>query len=231
MFTGPNIVSDGLRIFLDAANPKSYPGSGNTWYDLTNFNNHVTLYNTPTFVSTHGGGLDFDGTNEHGIIPDPSDGSLDFGTSDFSIAAVLKTDTLAGYHGIFIKGASGATGYSITMDNNGRISIDIDAPDNTHLDSSSTLLTVGETVMVHCNFDRDTQGETYFNGVLKDTFPTLSGQSNSVSNSKDIGIGTYSTGTQWFWDGTFFQIYVYNKILTAEEVLQNYNATKSRFGL
>jgi hypothetical protein len=65
---GPNLsnVSD-LIFYLDAANPKSYPGSGSTWYDLSANRNHFTLFNTPTYTQngTTGTYLTFNGTNQH----------------------------------------------------------------------------------------------------------------------------------------------------------------------
>ena len=45
MFTGPKIVTDGLTVLLDSRSPRSYPGSGTTWYDLSGNNNHGTLVN------------------------------------------------------------------------------------------------------------------------------------------------------------------------------------------
>jgi hypothetical protein len=49
MFTGPNTITNGLVLSLDAANAKSYPGSGNTWFDISGNNNHFTLYNSPSY--------------------------------------------------------------------------------------------------------------------------------------------------------------------------------------
>ena len=60
----PRIVRDSLILYVDAANPKSYPGSGTTWKDLSGSNHHLTLNNGPTFNSNFGGYLDFDGTND-----------------------------------------------------------------------------------------------------------------------------------------------------------------------
>ncbi len=59
------VVKDGLVVCLDAGNPKSYPGTGNTWYDLTINGNNGTLTNGPTFSSINGGGIVFDGINDY----------------------------------------------------------------------------------------------------------------------------------------------------------------------
>ena len=59
--SGPLIIDNGLVLHLDAANNKSYPGNGTTWYDLSGNGNHVTLLNSPTFLNTF---FSFDGTNQ-----------------------------------------------------------------------------------------------------------------------------------------------------------------------
>lgn len=62
---GPRIVTNGLVLCLDAGNPKSYPGSGTTWNDLSGNNNHGTLINGPSFSNEIGGSLIFDGINDY----------------------------------------------------------------------------------------------------------------------------------------------------------------------
>ena len=62
----PNIVTDKLVFCLDAANTKSYPGSGTDWKDLSSQGNNGTLTNSPTYVpNSNGGYFDFDGTNDY----------------------------------------------------------------------------------------------------------------------------------------------------------------------
>ena len=59
------IVTDGLALCLDAANSKSYPGSGSTWTDLSGNGNNATLTNGPTYSSANGGSIVFDGVNDY----------------------------------------------------------------------------------------------------------------------------------------------------------------------
>jgi hypothetical protein len=61
----PSIVTSGLVLCLDAANPKSYPGSGTTWTDLSGNGNNGTLVNGPTYSSVNGGSIVFDGSNDY----------------------------------------------------------------------------------------------------------------------------------------------------------------------
>jgi hypothetical protein len=67
----PNIVTDGLVMYLDAANTKSYPGSGTTWNDLSGNSNNGTLINGPTFNPN--GGIDFDGTDDYINFGNPTE--------------------------------------------------------------------------------------------------------------------------------------------------------------
>jgi len=61
----PKIITNGLVLALDAANPKSYPGSGTTWFDLSGNGNNGTLVNGPTFDSANKGSIVFDGVNDY----------------------------------------------------------------------------------------------------------------------------------------------------------------------
>ena len=61
----PNIVTDVLVLCLDAANRRSYPGSGNSWLDLSGNGNNGTLTNGPTYSSANGGSLVFDGVDDY----------------------------------------------------------------------------------------------------------------------------------------------------------------------
>jgi hypothetical protein len=64
-FAGPDGVESSLVLALDAANPKSYPGSGTTWTDLSGNGNNGTLVNGVGYVGTNGGALSFDGSNDY----------------------------------------------------------------------------------------------------------------------------------------------------------------------
>lgn len=64
-FGGPNIIEDGLVLYLDAGNRKSYPGSGTTWFDISGYKSTGILTNGPTFNSSSLGSLVFDGINNY----------------------------------------------------------------------------------------------------------------------------------------------------------------------
>jgi hypothetical protein len=104
---GPNIVTDGLVLALDAANTKSYPGSGTVWKDLSGNGNNGTLINGPTFDTGNLGSIEFDGVDDWTSFGN----ILNTGTSDFTISAWVKsTSTATGNNnGIVYKRGTGSS--------------------------------------------------------------------------------------------------------------------------
>ena len=81
---GPDIVEDGLVLYLDAGNEESYPGTGTTWKDLSGNGNDGTLTNGPTFSGDNTGGITFDGSNDYVDC-----GDIDI-TSSFTLSVWFK---------------------------------------------------------------------------------------------------------------------------------------------
>jgi hypothetical protein len=96
---GPGIVTDGLVLSLDAANKKSYPGSGTAWTDLSGAGKSGTLTNGPVFSSDNVGIIDFDGSNDY--IQLQSDGTGTFNNQIFSLGMWFKVDVLKAYNVLF----------------------------------------------------------------------------------------------------------------------------------
>ena len=90
----PKIVTDNLILALDAANIKSYPGSGTTWTDLSGKGNNGTLVNGPTFNSGNSGSIEFDGTNDS-ISLGPQINS-DITETDITVSFWTYLDTTSG---------------------------------------------------------------------------------------------------------------------------------------
>ena len=87
LFQGKNLTSSNLVLHLDATNTKSYSGSGNTWYDLSGYDRHVTLYNSPAFDNSSGGAITFDGVNEYG---EATNWGVIGGTSSYTVTQIFK---------------------------------------------------------------------------------------------------------------------------------------------
>lgn len=234
MFIGPNIINDGLVVSLDAANSKSYPGSGTTWYDLSGENNNATLLNTPTFSNLNGGSLNFDGVNEGGQI---SSNSL-INSSTITIDTWIRLDT--GFNGgqIVARDDTSNTG-NFTASRVFQWTIGGDRKMNIVLFNSSNSI-----IFIHYREDYIFQNSTWYNLVLVVGNGTLSAYNNSEYFFNTTFSGTFNTSSP-------IPLYIatreerllacinadipivryYNRALSKEEIQQNYNATKGRFGL
>ena len=80
---GPSIVTSGLVLDLDAANPRSYPGSGSVWYDVSGNGNNASLYN----ITYSSGYLIFNGTTGYGLVSN----NVSPGTGNFTVSCLLYT--------------------------------------------------------------------------------------------------------------------------------------------
>ena len=222
----PKVVTDGLVFCVDAASKRSYPGTGTTWTDLAGGNNG-TLTNGPTFSSANGGCLVFDGSDDYVLLGN----DVNLGTSA-SITVWVKglgdEGTVAGAtsptDGGYILGTtvSGISSYvRMYPDNDGvldRASISNSFTDIfaewTHLSISRDVLTV----------------YLYVNGVANLITTYNNSGTMATAGTRVKSIGARDTGSSPM-EGQIACLQLYNRALTADEVRQNYNATRGRFGL
>ncbi len=225
---GKSIVTDGLVFYVDAANGNSYSGSGSTFSDLVG-SDDVTLYNTPTYSSDNGGIFSFDGVNE-GAQTSTSTTLLD---GPMSIDAWVKPQTT---------GADGAViGNWQQPNENFLLWWDIGVTPNFRAiarTSPSVVVTTSESATrgtlnawnhVGVTWD-STNLKIYLNGTLQETVST---GTMSTPGSYRANIGADWSGTPGSssrnLNGDIAAVKVYNRVLSADEVLQNYNALKNRF--
>jgi len=109
---GPKIITNGLILCLDAASTKSYPGSGTTWFDRSGNGNNGVLTNGPTFSSTNGGSIVFDGTNDYVQVA----GSVTISTGTF-IAWVKRNGNQGPFDGILYSRSTNVTGMNLQSSN------------------------------------------------------------------------------------------------------------------
>jgi len=105
---GPKIISNGLVLYLDAANNKSYPRTGTTWYDLSGNNNNGTLTNGPTFNSANGGSIVYDGADDSVNLS-----LVSSNVNNVTTEVWFKANTLPGDRGLFLNGDGGGSGYGL----------------------------------------------------------------------------------------------------------------------
>lgn len=240
MFTGPNIVTNGLVLHLDAANTKSYPGSGTTWVDKSGYGNNFTLTNGPTYAK---GAIIFDGTNDRASCVNTTFGN--FGTGSFSLEYVIYTSGVgSNIYGLsFMKRLSASTigganraGWCdrtqadrfFVQDNNpgGNGAIIIQ---NSYVTPKNQITHITHVVSKDAT-GKIASGSTYNNGILVANSSTTFVGNGSVNNGTPATL-MYSTGEAGSLSGRLYAVRAYQKVLSSDEVLQNYNATKSRFNL
>jgi hypothetical protein len=210
----PNIVTDGLVLYLDAANTRSYPGTGITWSDLSRGGNNGTLINGPTFNSGFGGSMVFDGTNDY------VSGSCTTVNANVGMTTFIWVRTTITSPQVFFSHTSGANnGFRLEIDG-GQFLLTFGGVANY---SSGNGVSDGNWKQLVVT-TVGTTGRIYINGnlVASPTVGTMQGTPNQF---------VISGSTIRFLNGNVASVILYNRDLSAAEVLQNYNATKSRFGL
>ena len=226
----PAIVTSGLVLCLDAANNKSYSGTGTSWADLSGNNNTGTLTNGPTFSGANGGVIVFDGIDDY-----VAGGNLGSFYSQGTISYWMYSTAVENYRNPFSTNYNGVNvgirfeQYTTASPYGGfNVVIGNDVGTYTGFSySPSAILTVNSWYNVVLVWNTVTNNAIgYLNGVLKfDESHTY-----WATTLPAIAIGNGFSSARYF-KGNISSVGIYNKALSATEVLQNYNATKSRFGL
>ena len=221
----PSYVTDGLVLNLDAGNLNSYAGSGATWSDLAQDGNDGTI-NGATYTSNSY--FTFDGSNNYIDLGNV----LDFTTSDFSLAAWVNFNSVSDYQVVLQKGRVGEgtnTGYRIRLENNGQVNFVTNGINDNEVDIQSTTSLSTHTWYYITASRSGSNHKLYLNAVLEAS--TSSGDASSLGNNLDLVIGYNKYSSIWGLNGNLSIVNVYNKALSSDEITQNFNATKTRFGL
>jgi hypothetical protein len=226
----PKIVTDGLVLYLDAANTKSYPGSGTTWNDLSRGGNNGTLINGPTFNSANGGSIVFDGVDDYGVLDINS--GLDSNNITLNIIAKIPPQNNASLLFIFNR-----TDYLTVGNWTGAIQGPPDGESFAMVKLNPTnLLSVvrgGELRFTDNKFHdfvftrSNNVDKFYVDGIEVGSF---NNNQSMASQLYPIEIGQRMSGP-FFKQITSISYKIYNRALSTQEILQNYNATKTRYGL
>jgi len=233
----PYIVMDGLILNLDAGITQSYPGSGTVWTDINGLGpkNNGTLINGPTFSSGNGGYFNFDYVNDYVTVSDMENYEY---TSGITVAVWHYNGGGTGkYRGVVTNGTTndrvggfdlryGRENYFGGSNNGTRLGWRITT--NNGARSLSINSDLNEWHYYIGTYDNN-KVRVYKDGTLFDGPTTsLGGQLKTKTASTTVGL---SPGTSEYLDGKLAVVQIYNRALSADEILQNYNATKGRFGL
>ena len=241
----PQIVTSGLVLCLDAANPKSYPGSGNTWNDISGNSRNGTLINSTSFSSQFGGVMDFirpTGNKSWVSIPhDPTISSQVFGSSTtFTLSAWVYVREFVNY-GTLIQKAFGGSYSNSTCGlwvedpatRNLRLVIGSNVGSNPPGSSTSVIFSganintwynvvgVGNGTVASLYINNNLIGSSNFSNITVDR----------TENTSPIVIGTRSNNSTPELDALVGPVSVYNRALTTQEIQQNFNALRGRFGI
>jgi len=217
----PNIVKDGLVFYVDAANPKSYPGSGTNITDLI-FKTIGTFHGSPTFQSAFNGIIDFDGTDDY----IDTNFNTDYNYISFSFWCRRDAGVNDGTY-LTRWGNSSNWSFIIREDSSNNLRIQLQCSNGSSISNTDISLSIGDWNCYTVTFN-GTIVRIYKNGIQIST-ENLSGVLKS--GTPDLFIGDRTTLSQSPFNGQIGPIQLYNKALTQEQVLQNYQAQKERFGL
>lgn len=218
------IVRNGIVLLLDAAKQDSYPKTGTIWTDLSGNRYNGVLANSPTFNISNGGSLVFDGTNQY------VGGSGVNLTTQGTLIAWFKTSISQNNKYIVAMPwiSSGNNGFelglttttfrgSIVTTTTGYIEINHTIPYNNNIWHMGTL-----------TYD-STKSILYYDGIATSAGTNQTGTLRQTANG-EYNISRFGSFGAYY-TGNIANVQIYNRALSAAEVLQNYNALKGRFGL
>jgi hypothetical protein len=228
-FSSQDIVRDGLVLWLDANDKTSYPGTGTVWRDLSLGSNNGTLTNGPTFNSNNGGSIVFDGVNDFTNFGNV----LNLGTNSATLGAWIKTTANQNYATIIGKAFFGSKPgrYSLHTRSNGALGlITQTGGGNIEVTTAINIINTGNWIYVVGVIDRIFGNMIYVNGQYNSQFVQNSSGQN-WSTTDNFTIGFYNGNGSGYFNGSIAMGIFYNRALSPQEILQNYNATKTRYGL
>ena len=234
IFYNPRTVTNGLVLALDAANPKSYPGSGTTWTDLSGNGNNGTLVNGVGYSGDNLGSLSFDGVNDYvslGIPPLMNGVRVPLTIIGWAKSNFFGDNRIIygvyGYTGGFnsrlysmIRVDSGVLKYYTSDSGTGFQSRGTFTP-SLNVWNFYAVVVSGSSASPNLQIFLNNQVESFSLGSVTPT-PAL---------DVEFRIGGAESNFNEYWNGNISNVMWYNRALTAQEIQQNFNATRSRFSI
>ena len=217
----PKIVNDGLILYLDASNSKSFQVGSTTWNDLSKNKQSGTLQSGATYSSLNGGCITFDGVDD---VVDISNVNIVSYTGSGTIDFIYKVNSTPASD---FRNVWGFSNSLFQYENNGGFMLFVWRYADLTYDGSSTGISQTDLNTYHITCTYTTIGSSTFkvykNGVLASS-KVVSKPLINTANSLSLG-GTSQQNCN------IYNLKTYNRELSSKEVLQNFNALKSRFGL
>ena len=229
-YANGKIVTSGLVLALDAADRNSYPGSGTTWSDVSGNNNSGSLINGPTFLNNN---FVFDGVDDY--VQNSFDLSWN-NTNSVTISMFIKPASLSPNRPFIGKGPANwewqimqnTTSLDFVYWNTGGGHTNGPIPSITNFFLSTNEFVNMTMVWNHI----DNNYYFYRNSILVNTTTWFNASINqNRTEGIKIGGNIYPWGMGSYWSGSISNIQIHNRALSTREIVQNYNAQKSRFNL
>ncbi len=234
IYGGPDIITDGLVLDMDFGSSKCYPGSGTACTDISTSNLSGALGVAGLFVPVYNTSINnkyfsFNGTTNNRLIRVPNSTLLDTQTPSVEVWIKTNATTQSGFW--FEKGVVNSQ-YSLFQESNtiywrqnfgtfNQLITTTTVPAG--INTSSWFQVVGTFITG--------SRKLYVNGTLKNS-DSQTGTIATNNGGMSIGAyGGYAGSRGYYYNGDIAIVRVYNKELSASEVLINYNALKGRFGL
>jgi hypothetical protein len=238
---GPSVVTNGLVLALDAADRNSYVSGSTTWNDLSGNNNHFTLYNSVGFNTQNGGALTFNGTNQYVA----SINNINLSSYSYVAVEIFYRGNVTSSFGIIYEHTAnwntnaGGFGLAINSDGNNVVANINHTNHNTEVTRNYAVvdnLNWSNNVNLYSRIADSTGRLTYLNSNLL-SFTATGGYPTSTVT---IAGGSFANavfyigsraGIAGFFNGNIGSIKIYGFKMNPTQILQNYNAQKSRFNL
>ena len=208
---GSDIAESSLVLAIDFANPKSYPGSGTTVYDLSGNSYNGTLTNGPTFSTEYGGALVFDGSNDYVQF----NNAILSGTGDFTISVWFRRT--AGNGTVFGNYPAGNLQVFFGLLYVGMWL----ANSNLYSDATSNFTPNPVNMVVR-------RSGTTTTLIINNSLRMTASSSADIGATSNFRMGTNTVNGEVF-GGYIYSCYVYNRALSTAEIAQNYNSEIRRF--
>ena len=237
----PSFVTSGLTFSYDTYNSTSYPGTGNIWYDISGNNRNMTLLQqvltagTPSGsnIGWHSTGIKrlvfnysvggSNGSNSHGRVPVTTTDSL-----GYTFGGWVQNIPGGGY--TFQKGMDSVYGgwsMSLSVGNNA-VSLGIINASSQYVGLNGNIaLTSDQWYYVVGQYTHNSSLKIYVNGVLANT---INQGATQISLRNSPGWTISASATNVMGKSVISTYHMYNRILSADEILQNFNSNKTRYG-
>lgn len=248
---GPKIVTNGLVLALDAADKKSYSGSGTTWNDLTQNRNNFTLYNSPTFANTYGGELRFNLTNyarnrNNTIINSiAANGTVEiwcrtydgtFGNQAYGRLISVANDTGTGSDTTSTQGSNNDySNFFAFARNAGTEYLNLWYKNNPAPFGATNTYNTNLYVQLIFNWSTSGSNMTFNHYINASSVASNTYTQSAYTGANNITLAMNSNGAVSAMaepiKAAYSIVRLYNRTLSASEIRQNFNTQRGRFGI